>query len=172
MSQAGPLIAVATVVAVLLIMAGEAVLSRINEASLRRQGAIEPPGDVYRAMQFVYPALFLAMAVEGAWRGPAPPAALVGGLIVFGLAKALKLWAIASLGSLWSYRVLVLPGRTLVSGGPYRWLRHPNYLAVIGEIAGVAFTVWAPVTGVVAAVGFGWLLRQRIAIEDRALGRQ
>lgn len=172
MNSPGLLIAVATTVAVLLIMAGEAVLSRINEGSLRRRGATEPAGDVYRAMQVAYPAVFVAMAVEGAWRGPAPAAALVGGLIVFGLAKALKLWAIASLGPLWSYRVLVLPGGSLVSRGPYRWLRHPNYLAVVGEIAGVALTVWAPVAGVLAVIGFGTLLRRRIAIEDRALGRQ
>lgn len=165
-------IAVVTVTAVLLIMAGEAVLSRINEAALRRQGAVEPSGDVYRAMQWAYPAAFLAMAVEGAWRGPAPSVVLLAGLAIFGLAKALKLWAIASLGELWSFRVLIVPGRTLVTRGPYRVMRHPNYLAVVGEIVGVALTVWAPVTGIVAGIGFGWLLRRRMAIEDRALGRQ
>ena len=115
---------------------------------------------------------FAAMAVEGAWRGPAPPAALLAGLAIFGLAKALKLWAIATLGERWSFRVLVLPRRPLVTRGPYRWMRHPNYLAVAGEIAGVALTVWAPVTGPVALVGFGVLMWRRIGIEDRALGRQ
>jgi methyltransferase len=165
-------VALVTGAAALLLMAGEAVLSRVNEAALRRQGAIEPDGDVYRAMQWAYPGVFLAMVIEGAWRGPSPPLILVGGLALFGVAKALKLWAITSLGGLWSYRVLVLPGRELVARGPYRWLRHPNYLAVVGEIAGVALTVWAPVTGALALVGFGSLLRRRIAIEDRALGRQ
>jgi methyltransferase len=165
-------VAVVTAAAVLLLMGGEAVLSRVNEAALRRQGAVEPDGDVYRAMQWAYPGAFLAMAIEGAWRGPSPPWILVSGLALFGVAKALKLWAIASLGGLWSYRVLVLPGRALVSRGPYRWMRHPNYLAVVGEMAGVALIVWAPVTGALALAGFGALLRQRIAIEDRALGRQ
>jgi isoprenylcysteine carboxyl methyltransferase (ICMT) family protein YpbQ len=51
-------------------------------------------------------------------------------------------------------------------------MRHPNYLAVVGEIAGVALTVWAPITGAAALVGFGWLLWQRMAVEDRALGRR
>ncbi len=164
--------ALLTTAAALLIMAGEAVLSRVNEAALRRQGAVEPSGDVYRTMRWAYPAVFLAMAVEGAWRGPAPPTVLLTGLALFGLAKALKLWAIASLGERWSFRVLVLPGRALVTGGPYRWMRHPNYLAVLGEILGVALTVWAPVTGALALAGFGALLWRRIAIEDRALGRQ
>jgi methyltransferase len=166
------LIALLAAVAVFLVMAGEALLSSVNEAALRRQGAVEPPGDVYRTMQWAYPAAFLAMAIEGAWRGPSPPVALLAGLAIFGLAKALKAWAITSLGDRWSFRVLVIPGRPLVAGGPYRWMRHPNYLAVLGEIAGIALTVWAPVTGPLALVGFGALMRQRIRIEDRALGRQ
>jgi methyltransferase len=112
------------------------------------------------------------MALEGAWRGPAPRTALLTGLVVFGLAKALKLWAITTLGERWSFRVLVLPGRSLITTGPYRWMRHPNYLAVIGEILGVALIVWALVTGPLAVFGFGALLRSRIAIEERALGQQ
>ena len=105
-------------------------------------------------------------------RGPAPAGALAAGLLLFGLAKALKMWAIASLGERWSFRVLVLPGRALVTSGPYRWLRHPNYVAVAGELAGVALTVWAVLTGPLALAGFIALLRRRIAIEERALGRQ
>ena len=166
------LIAAVTAAAVFLVMLGEAVLSRVNEAALRKQGAVEPPDDVYRTMQWAYPAAFAAMALEGAWRGPAPPAVLLAGLAIFGLAKALKMWAITSLGHLWSFRVLVLPGRALVTSGPYRVMRHPNYLAVLGEILGVALTVWAPLTGAIALVGFGALLRRRIAVEERALGRQ
>jgi methyltransferase len=172
MTSPAVLIAAFTVAAVYLLMLGEAALSRVNEAALRRQGAIEPPGDVYRTMQWAYPAAFAAMAIEGAWRGPSPPTALAAGLILFGLAKGLKLWAMASLGERWSFRVLVMPGRALVTGGPYRWMRHPNYLAVLGEIAGVALTVSAPVTGPLALAGFGALMWRRMAIEDRALGRQ
>ena len=172
MSGPGVWIAVLTAAAVLLIMGGEAVLSRVNEVALRQQGASEPPGDVYRAMQWAYPASFLAMVLEGAWRGPAPARMLLSGLAIFGLAKALKLWAIVSLGDRWSFRVLVVPGRALVARGPYRWIRHPNYLAVLGEMLGVALTVRAPVTGLLALAGFGALMWRRIAIEDRALGRQ
>ena len=166
----GPAVALVTLAAVLLVMAGEALLSRVNEASLRRRGAIEPEGDVYRTMQWAYPVSFIAMAVEGALWGPAPRDLLLAGLVVFGAAKALKLWAITSLGDRWSFRVLVLPGRPLVATGPYRWMRHPNYLAVVGEIVGVALTVWAPVTGPLALVGFGALMRRRIALEEEALG--
>jgi methyltransferase len=160
-----------TVLANLLIMAGEAVLSTFNEKVLRARGAIEPEGDVIGVMRWAYPGSFVIMGVEGALTGPAPPNVLMGGLALFGLAKALKVWAISSLGPKWSYRVLVVPGEPLVKTGPYRFVSHPNYLAVVGEIISVAAIVWAPITGVLATMGFGWLMIRRIRVEERALGR-
>jgi methyltransferase len=165
-------IAAATVIASLLIMAGEAALSAFNERELRARGAVEPPGDVIGVMRVAYPLSFVAMGIEGAITGPAPRDVLMWGLALFGFAKALKLWAIASLGARWSYRVLVVPGAPLVTSGPYRFLSHPNYLAVVGEIVSVAIIVWAPITGVLAAIGFGALMAARIRVEDRALGRR
>lgn len=164
-------IAIVTVVATLLLMAGEAVLSSFNERQLRARGAIEPPDDVIGKMRWAYPLSFVAMGVEGALTGPAPRDVLLWGLALFGFAKAFKMWAVASLGSRWSYRVLVLPGVPLITSGPYRFFSHPNYLAVVGEILSVAAIVWAPMTGVLATIGFGWLMVARIRIEDRALGR-
>jgi methyltransferase len=163
-------IALLTLIAVLLVMAGETALSAHNAAALRAQGAIEPPDDVYRVMQWAYPLSFVAMAVEGALSGPASANTLAVGLAVFGVAKALKIWAISTLGVRWTFRVLVLPNAPLVRTGPYRVLRHPNYLAVLGELAGVALIVHAPITGVAAFVGFGALIRRRIRVEERALG--
>jgi len=164
-------IAAVTVIAALLIMAGEAVLSSYNERQLRARGAIEPPDDVIGTMRWAYPLSFVAMGVEGAVTGPAPREVLMWGLAFFGFSKALKMWAVASLGSRWSYRVLVLPGAPLVTTGPYRFLAHPNYLSVVGEIVSVAAIVWAPITGTLATIGFGLLMIARIRIEDRALGR-
>jgi methyltransferase len=164
-------ISILTVAAALLIMAGEAVLSAVNERVLRRRGAIEPADDVISVMRWAYPGVFVAMGIEGALSGPAPADVMMGGLALFGLAKALKVWAISSLGAKWSYRVLVVPGDPLVTTGPYQFVSHPNYLAVAGEIASVAAIVWAPLTGVLSAVGFGWLMILRMRIEDRALGR-
>ena len=164
-------IAVLTVVAALLMMGGELVLSLFNERQLRAKGAVEPPGDVIATMRWVYPLSFVAMGVEGAMAGPSPALILIGGLVLFGLAKALKVWAITSLGPRWSYRVLILPGAPLVTSGPYRYLAHPNYLAVAGEMVSVAAIVAAPITGVLATLAFGLLMRERIGVEDRALGR-
>jgi methyltransferase len=140
-----------------------------NERAQRSRGGIEPPDDVYKIMRVVYPGAFLAMFAEGAARG-APAAAVLGaGAVVFAAAKILKWWAILSLGPFWTFRVIVVPGVPLIVKGPYRWLRHPNYVAVMGELAGVAAAAGAPVSGSVALVAFGALLIKRIAVEERAL---
>lgn len=143
--------------------------SRRHERGLRARGAVEPPGDVFRWMRPVYPGMFVAMAIEGMVRGAAPVAIVAAGVAVFLLAKALKWAAILTLGELWSFRVLVVPGVRLVTTGPYRYLRHPNYLALLGEIVGAALMWRAWVTGVVFGLLFGELLRRRIAEEEAAL---
>lgn len=158
-------------VGVLLFMLVELQLSRFNERALRAQGAVEPTGDIYEVMRIAYPAAFAAMAVEGAWHAGLQREMVLAGLLLFGWAKALKFWAIATLGTRWTFRVLVPPAAPLVTGGPYRFLRHPNYVAVMGEIAAFAIALEAPVAGTVAGLGFAWILFRRIRVEDHALGR-
>jgi methyltransferase len=175
-------IAVLTLLAVLLVMAGEAALSAFNERVLRARGAVDSSASgaagrdenvrLHAWMSWLYPGCFAAMAIEGAVMGPASARVLTAGLALFGLSKALKMWVISTLGVRWTFRILVLPGAPLITRGPYRLMRHPNYLAIIGELIGVAMIVAAPVTGTLAVLGYGALLRRKMAIEDRALGRQ
>lgn len=148
----------------------EAVISRRNETRLRAQGAVEPAGDVYRAMQVAYPLAFFAMLVEGALGVPRVGTTVAAGFTVFVGAKLLKYWAIMTLGERWVFRVLVPPGSAPVAAGPYRLLRHPNYVAVIGELIGAALVARAPITGAIAVLGFGLLIVRRIAVEEAALG--
>ena len=147
----------------------EAGRSRRNEATLRARGAIEPPGDVYRWMQVAYPGCFLAIVTESVLRDEPAGAAAIAGAVVFVLAKALKYAAIAALGERWTFRVLVLPDAPLVTTGPYRWLRHPNYVGVAGELIGAALMAGSPVTGAIAFVTFGGMMLARIRVEERAL---
>ena len=146
----------------------EARHSRNNERALRAAGAVEPAGDVYSLMQVAYPACFVAMMVEGWFRATSPWLSL--GIRVFVLAKALKYWAIQTLGPRWTFRVLVPPSSARTLAGPYRYLRHPNYVAVAGELVGFALLAGAPVTGTVALLTFGALMLARIRVEKRALG--
>jgi methyltransferase len=145
--------------------------SRRHEARLRARGAVEPKDDVYPWMQVVYPGMFLAMTGEGGLTGtPASDALVAVGIGGFLAGKLLKWWAILALGPFWSFRVLVVPGASLVASGPYRLMRHPNYVGLVGEIIGTALMMRAPITGLLSLLGFGLLLRARIAVEERALG--
>jgi methyltransferase len=161
-----PTLAVIAFVPMLL----EAARSTANERRLRAAAAIEPAGDVYRIMQVAYPTCFLAMIVE-AWlrQRTASPLGLIGAA-VFAAAKALKYWAIATLGERWTFRVLVPPGSQRIVRGPYRLLRHPNYVAVAGELAGFAVLAQSPIAGVIGTAVFGALMLTRIRVEERALG--
>jgi len=140
-----------------------------NERAQRARGGVEPADDVYGLMRIAYPVAFAAMLAEGVLGAPASPAVVAAGLAVFAAAKALKWWAILTLGPFWTFRVIVVPDAPLVRGGPYRWLRHPNYVGVVGELAGVAVAAAAPVSGVAAITGFGVLLFKRIRVEERML---
>jgi methyltransferase len=148
----------------------EARIAAAHDRALRAIGAAEPAGDVYQLMQIAYPACFLSMAAESWWRGAPAGRTFAAGLIVFAVAKALKYWAIAALGTRWTFRVLVPPGSSCVSAGPYRWIRHPNYVAVIGELIGMAVMARAMLTGIASLAGFGLLILARIRVEERALG--
>jgi methyltransferase len=141
-----------------------------NERVQRARGGIEPQGDPYAIMRVAYPGAFLAMMIEGVLRGSPAPGAFAAGSVLFILAKALKWWAMLSLGPSWTFRVIVVPGGELITSGPYRFLRHPNYMAVVGELAAVALVSGARVAGPIATAAFAVLMLKRIAVENRALG--
>ena len=147
----------------------EAAIAARHDRTLRDQGAIEPHGDVIGAMQFAYPTAFLVMMVEGTLRQVQPDSLVAAGAVVFLLAKALKYWAIATLGTRWTFRVLVPPGSSRIRGGPYRWLAHPNYVAVGLELIGTLLALHAWVSGPIAAAGFSLLMWRRVTIEEKAL---
>lgn len=144
-------------------------LSLRHERALRQIGAAEPAGDVFRPMAVAYPSCFAAMIVEAGFRGAPHDVWLWLGGLVFLAGKALKYWAMATLGERWSFRVLVVPGSPLVASGPYRWFRHPNYVGVLGELAGAALWFGAWASGPAATLAFAGLMWKRVRIEDRAL---
>lgn len=163
------ILSIAALTVAVVFMLAELALSRRNERILVARGAVEAPDPVYGTMRWAYPGAFVAMAVEGMLRAPDVGAATLGGVAVFGAAKLFKFWAIATLGVRWSYRVLVLPDAPLVSTGPYRLMRHPNYAGVVGELVGMVLVTGALWTGPVATLLFCWLLWRRIRAEERAL---
>jgi methyltransferase len=147
----------------------EAARASRNERRQLARGGVQPADDVHNVMRVVYPGSFIAMVIEGTLRGAPPSTVMTTGVAVFVLAKLIKWAAIVTLGSQWTFRVIVVPGDALVTRGPYRVFRHPNYVGVIGEFIGAALMTGALISGPLALLGFGALLRKRIAVEERAL---
>ena len=155
--------------AVLVMMLAELWLSMSNERLLRANGAIDVSDPVFSLMRVAYPGVFIAMALEGIVTGVEPGPMTFAGVSLMFAAKTLKFWAISSLGTRWTYKVLVMPTLPLVCTGPYKWMRHPNYVAVVGELIAMALMTRARVTGPVGTLFFGWLLLRRIAAEERGM---
>jgi len=88
---------------------------------------------------------------------------------LFAVLQLARLWVLVSMGRYWTTRVLTLPGAPLVRRGPYRWVRHPNYLIVVGEIAVLPLIFGAWQIALVFSVANAILLAWRIRIEDAAL---
>jgi methyltransferase len=84
-------------------------------------------------------------------------------------AQVLRWWCITTLGKQWNTRVVVVPGADRVVGGPYRYVPHPNYVAVVAEGAALPLVGGAWVTALVFSVANAMLLRTRIRVEDEAL---
>jgi methyltransferase len=91
-------------------------------------------------------------------------------LAVFVLAQGLRYWAIQSLGRYWNTRIIIVPGAKKIASGPYRYLRHPNYLAVALELLSLPLIFNAWITALAATLLNAWLLLTvRIPAEEKAL---
>ncbi|HET9397363.1 MAG TPA: isoprenylcysteine carboxylmethyltransferase family protein [Sphingomicrobium sp.] len=144
----------------------ELALSQHNTKRLLARGAVEVEPGHYPFIVTLH-ALWLAVL----WIfGPGPPIEIMP-LVLFALLQLVRIWAIATLGERWTTRIIVLPGEPLVTSGPYRWLNHPNYLVVAGEIAVLPLVFGLPAVAIVFSILNGLLLWVRIRDENKALGR-
>ncbi len=152
-------------VAVAIQRLGELALSRRNERRLLAAGGHEVGAGHYPLIVLLH-AAWLAALFFAIPRDAPVSWALLG---LFLLLQGLRLWVIASLGPYWTARIVTLPGAPLSRRGPYRWLRHPNYLIVAAEIAllPLAFGAWG--ISVLFSLANGGLLAWRIRIENRVL---
>ncbi|MHB8799570.1 MAG: isoprenylcysteine carboxyl methyltransferase family protein [Thermoanaerobaculia bacterium] len=150
----------------------ELVVSRRNARRAFAAGGVETGRRAYAVMVAVHALFPLACAGEVLLLKRAfPGAAGFAALTVALAAQALRWWAVAALGHRWNTRIIVVPGGSPVTGGPYRFLRHPNYLAVVLEMAAVPLTHGAWLTALVFSALNAALLAVRIPAEERALGR-
>ncbi|MFB7243896.1 hypothetical protein CW362_11395 [Streptomyces populi] len=149
---------------------GELVVARRNGRRSRAHGAIEAGRGHYPAMVALHTALLIGCPAE-VWLAGRPfvPALGWSMLAVLVGAQALRWWCIATLGFRWNTRVIVVPGLPLVARGPYRVLRHPNYVAVVAEGVALPLVHTAWVTALLFTLADAVVLTVRIRCENRAL---
>jgi methyltransferase len=162
---------IALVAAVVVARFVELGVAKRHLAWARERGGVESGAGHYPVMVALHTALIIGCVVEVValdrpflpWLGWP----MLGLLVA---AHALRWWCIRTLGPQWNTRVVVVPGLPLVTGGPYRWMRHPNYVAVVLEGIALPLVHTAWITAVAFTVAnLVLLLAVRIPVEERAL---
>ena len=156
------------IVAVALERLAELVIARRNLVWAKTRGGVESGFGHYPFMVVLHTGLLLACLIEAEQR-PFVPALGWSMLVLVVLAQALRWWCISTLGPRWNTRIVVIPGVPLVGSGPYRWLRHPNYVAVVVEGIALPLVHTSWITAVVFTVLNAVLLRVRISAENAAM---
>jgi methyltransferase len=137
---------------------------------IRQPSAPQAAGSIFKWIALVNLGLFTLPAVERWWRGqPAPPAIAVAGWVASVCALALRLSVVLSLRGSWTVRAVVPGDLPVVDRGPYRFIRHPNYLALGLEFLGLPLIGGAYLSALGLGLANAALLRRRIAEEDALL---
>ncbi len=139
-------------------------LARRNTAALVAAGAVEfAPGH--------YPLIVLlhSLWLTGLWLLGWNNSVNIFWLAIFLLLQVLRVWVLASLGPRWTTRIIVQPGLPLVIRGPYRWISHPNYVVVVGEIAVLPLCLALPWYALAFSIANAAVLTIRIRAENSAL---
>lgn len=160
---------------VILVAAGRVVELRIaarSQRALLARGGVEVAPGHYRWMVLQHTAFLVCCPLEVWLLGRRfLPALGIPMLLLVVLATGLRYWVITALDGRWTTRIVVLPGSSPVTSGPYRFLRHPNYLAVITEILALPLVHTAWITAIVFSALNALILRVRIRAEEEALSR-
>ena len=139
----------------------------VRRMRARPQDVVAEPA-LFPAMAALHTALIgLPIAEVVLTDRPALPLVTGAALAVLGVATALRVWTLHTLGAAWNVRVL--PPEAVVTDGPYAWIRHPNYLVVILEIAALPLVHGAWISAVVLSIANAAVLAVRIPTEERAL---
>lgn len=151
----------------ILLRLGELLLARRNERWLLRHGAVEYGKKHYRYIVVLHVLFFISLITEYIFTSKGYYSIPL--LVLYFLLLAFKAWAIFSLGKFWNTKIFRISGYPLVRKGPYKFLKHPNYIIVIAEIALIPLIFHLYITAVVFSILNGLMLYVRIREENKAL---
>jgi methyltransferase len=157
-------LAVLVLALVTLQRASELVLARANTAGLLKRGGIEIGASHYPVMVALHASWLAALWFFG-WGSQVN----LWLLAAYGLLQFFRIWILATLGRRWTTRIITVPGETLVTGGPFRFLRHPNYLLVFLEVPLLPLVFGLPWLALLFSLLNAAMLAWRIRMEEGAL---
>lgn len=147
----------------------ELVIANNNEKWLKKQGAIEVGTKHYPYIVMLHSSFFISLLIEVAYYKKGLASYWVVLFICFMLVQALRIWTIMTLGKYWNTKIIILPHSLPISVGPYKFIRHPNYLVVILELLLVPLIFNAYITAIIFTILNLIILTVRISVEERSL---
>lgn len=147
----------------------ELIIAKRNERYLKQKGAIEFGQDHYPFIVMTHCLFFIAFIVEVTTLNKDLSTNWLFLLLLFLITQAGRLWALYSLGIFWNTKILVLPNADIVKKGPYRFVKHPNYLIVTIEFLIIPLFFQAYITAVLFSFLNAVILAIRIPAEEKAL---
>ncbi|MDQ0221445.1 hypothetical protein ELQ35_22335 [Peribacillus cavernae] len=147
----------------------ELIIARKNEGWMKKQGAIEFGLAHYPWMVMMHISFFSSLILEVILMDRSSTSLWPFWLSLFLVAQAGRVWVITSLGRFWNTKIIVMPEAAVTAKGPYKYLKHPNYLVVAVEIIVISLLFNAYVTGILFSLLNAWMMTVRIPEEERAL---
>ena len=147
----------------------ELFIAKRNEKWMRSQGAFEMGAAHYPLMVSMHVAFFISLIVEVLLSQRPLPSLWILLLVLFLIAQVARIWCLTSLGKFWNTKIIILPGADVVQKGPYKWVRHPNYIIVTTELLVLPLLFGAYFTAILFSLLNLWMLSVRIPAEEKAL---
>ncbi|MBO0588479.1 isoprenylcysteine carboxyl methyltransferase family protein [Sporosarcina sp. E16_8] len=147
----------------------ELVVAKRNEKWMRSQGAFEAGAAHYPLMVAMHTAFFISLLAEVILLDRSLSSVWILFLVIFLVAQIARIWCLTSLGKFWNTKIIILPGADVVQKGPYKWVRHPNYVIVTTELLVLPLMFGAYLTAIIFTLLNVWMLSVRIPAEEKAL---
>jgi methyltransferase len=149
---------------------GEMQLSRRNQRRMAKAGVVKVPEPALPWMILLHGGILLSAGLEVVLlHRPLIPGLAIGAGIVFVSANLIRWWVIRTMAGHWNVQVMASTTLGVITTGPYKWVRHPNYLAVVLELVSLPLIHTAWITAIWGTFAHFWILRSRITVEEGVL---